>query len=659
MIRHELQLWEFAAKELDLGEHRYVERHLEDCPECVEQLAAVQVAREALELARASTPRLEWSRSDQRIGALVERRLAAQARGPWLARLGLGGLGLTAVAAGLALWLGQGPTALPAPELPRPGAPVAGWARVDSAEGLTRVGDGEVTGGTELRTGDVLRTSLAGRAFVHLPDESHVRVAGGSQVAMTRTEREDIALTLERGRVAVRASHLERRGFAVHSGGVTVHVVGTIFGVAREADAVEVAVTEGQVRVELSNGESVVVSPGERLRIDARTERTKRLALTGSLQRELTEVADLAQTTASIEQRAVVPAAGGAAPSQPPMVAAQGTPRTLPRLSPEEAKARRGTPPAGLDPAALGTLPAASPKSQPKPIVLEAPEDVWPSLGGGEIVRGVPPKREPAPASRPEDWASPPAPDADEWAAPPSSAGATGGGPGPRERPDARSDEWAPPPSSTGAAASRSSPLAAPDEWASLPPGSVSLVVEPPASARAEAPRPGAGTAAPGARAAPPSTASAARQAEAPAAPPTSPPTATHLATAPPPTTTPTPSLAATSLAATSQATATAAAAPATAASPSRLAPKDLETIFLQRAEAAVEQGACERHLLGLEDLAQDAQRSARSEQARVLRARCFERQLRPRQAMNEYRKYLDEYPSGRFGGEAREALGE
>jgi hypothetical protein len=599
MIDHELQLWEYSAKELDLGEHRYVERHLEDCPECVEQLAAVEVARRALALAKESSPRVDWARADERIGALVERRLAAQARGPWLARLGLGGLGLAAVAAGLALWVGQAPVAAPPQELPRPGAPVAAWARVDSADGLTRVGDGVVAGGTELRTGDVLRTTLAGRAFVHLPDESHVRVAGGSQVAMTRTERDDIALTLERGRVAVRASHLERQGFVVHAGGLAVHVVGTTFTVAREVDGVEVAVKEGQVRVELSTGDAVLVSPGERLRVDARTERTRRLKLTASLERELAEVADLADTTASVEQRAVVPAAGGAAPSQPPLVAAQGTPRTLPRLSPAESKARLGVLPAGLEPGAPAVhepsrleapvragapgsaqpqveSPAVSPESRgpvtrvdgqpnvqpqgetPAPaapaaaetratptIVLEAPEDVWPSLGGGEVIRGVPPKREPAAASRPEEWASPPPPAA--------------------------------------------------DEWATLPPGSVALAVEAPVEQRAEA----------------------APRAVAPATPQD----------------------------------------PAT--SPARLAPKDLETLFLQRAEVAVEQGSCERHLLGLEDLAQDPQRSARSEQARVLRARCFDRQLRPRQAMNEYRKYLEEYPSGRFVSEAQQALGE
>ena len=55
--------------------------------------------------------------------------------------------------------------------------------------------------------GDVLRTSVAGRAFVHLPDGSHLRVGAASQLALTRSEADDVALTLERGTLAVRASH--------------------------------------------------------------------------------------------------------------------------------------------------------------------------------------------------------------------------------------------------------------------------------------------------------------------------------------------------------------------------------------------------------------------------------------------------------------------
>jgi anti-sigma factor ChrR (cupin superfamily) len=44
MTRHDMQLWSFANKELELGEHRFIEAHLEVCPECSEQLAAIQVA---------------------------------------------------------------------------------------------------------------------------------------------------------------------------------------------------------------------------------------------------------------------------------------------------------------------------------------------------------------------------------------------------------------------------------------------------------------------------------------------------------------------------------------------------------------------------------------------------------------------------------------
>ncbi len=47
------------------------------------------------------------------------------------------------------------------------------------------------------------------------------------------------------------------------------------------------------------------------------------------------------------------------------------------------------------------------------------------------------------------------------------------------------------------------------------------------------------------------------------------------------------------------------------------------------------------------------------SEQSRLLLARCFDAQLRPRQALNQYRTYLEEYPRGRYEREAREAVGD
>ena len=250
----------------------------------------------------------------------------------------------------------------------------------------------------------------------------------------------------------------------------------------------------------------------------------------------------MADATTSVEKRAVVAAVGGS-PSAPPMLAAQGTPRSLPRLSVQEAHSRQVTAPAALP--AEEPLPKLAPGQESKTeLIVEAPADVWPTLGGGAIVRGVPAPREREPA--PVVVEAPPVSQPAEWAEAP--------------RPSV-------------------------DEWASLPA----------ASAPAPAPVP----------------ATAARLTDDPAPP------------------------------------------------QSRIPAKDLETVFMQRAEDSLQKGTCDRFLLGLEDIALDSEKNPRSEQARVLRARCFDTQMRPRQAMNEYRKYLEAYPRGKFSTEAHEALGE
>lgn len=564
MTRHdEAVLWDYAAGELDRGDAKVLEAHLEDCPECRERLASVHVARQALDLAREASPIVSWQPLDEKIGALVEKRLASKARRPMLWRFG-GGVLVAACAAALIAFLTSTPDVAPPPpeplaELTPPGT------RVDKAQGLTRVGAGDATpidDGTELKSGDVLRTSLAGKAFVHLPDSSHVRVGGGTQLALTRSEEDDVALTLERGRVAVAASHRQRKGFVVHSGGVTVHVVGTVFGVSNDGDELEVAVSSGRVRVELAAGDSVLVDAGQRVRLDAKTGKPQRTKLTPAFTRELDEVTAVAEATTAVENRAVVAATGGARPSAPPMVTAQGAPRTLPRLDPKEAKARQVQlpPEVQLSPDELAPMPK---KAEEEPVVVarrlepatevevEAPGNSWPSLAGGSS-RGVPPQRDVAQSLAPQAEAprATPGPDeAAEWEALPK--------PQPAHKNDAA-------------------------EWAALP-----------------------------------------QQQQEPEAP------KARLKDEP---------------------------EPVVRAQP--LA-KDLETIFMQRAEASLEKGGCDRFLVGLEDIAQDDTRDSRTELARVLRARCFDVSLRPRQALNEYRKYLEEYPRGRYAGEARQALGE
>jgi ferric-dicitrate binding protein FerR (iron transport regulator) len=546
MMRHdEAKLWAYAARELDEDDRRLVDAHLEDCPECRETLATVQVAREALESAREAWPVLDWQATDDAVGALVERKLAAKARRPWLFRMALVAAAAALVAGVFALTGAEAsePALAMAEAWPPPMPPAGPTIRVESASGLTRLGreTSVVEGGAELSGGDVLRTSLAGKAFVHLPDESHLRIAGGTQLALTRVEPDDVALTLERGRLAVRASHTPRRGFVVHTGGMTVHVVGTVFAVSNSGDAMEVAVAEGKVKVELPDGDALLVGAGQRLRIDARSEKPQRLELTQSLKRELSELTEVADAAAAIEKQVVVAAVGGK-PSPPPLVAAKGAARGLPRLSAEEARRRQVTVPdlrtsTGAGPGEETSGPSTERIEPKSAAVVEGPGDAWPSMASGTPEKVAP---EPEPASQPAEWAAMPEPKADEW----------------EPMPAPKAEEWSPLPGG------RSVPAP--------------VVTEAPGKLGKQS-----------------------------------------------------------------------------------LAPKDLETLFLQRAEASLETGDCERYLLGLEDIAQDTERNARSEQARVLRARCFAAQLRPRQAMNEYRKYLSEYPLGRFREEAHEALGD
>ncbi len=560
MKPHDQQLWAFAAKELELGEHRFVESHLEDCPECREQVAAIQVAKEVLESAREVQPTVNWALVDEKIGAMVEKRLRATARRPLYFKLSLGGgLAFAAVAALMFITTREKPLIPEAlPPAPIASAPES-WARVDRAQGLTLVnGDGEIQEGMELRGGDVLRTAANGRAFVHLPDQSHMKVGAQSQVTLTRSQADDVALTLERGSVAVRASHLPRKGFVVHAGGVSVFVVGTVFGVENTADAVEISVTEGKVRVEMPNGDTTFVEPGQRLRFDTRTENLKHLKVTPDEKRELNEVAEVADATASAEQRALVPAAGGVA-SSPPMVAASGTPRTLPRISANDARSRQVTLPESLktqepvvtreviapeavasadefapmpQPVQIQVQPAPAPKKTTvAQVTIAAPVDVWPTLGG-DVVRGVPPPRDETPPAE------------DEWAAMPA------------------------------------------------PPSAAKLPNDDEVEAPAPAPAPAVKLTIGGGGA------------------------------------------------------------------PPKALVMNLEAQFLQRADAALSKGDCDKFIPGLEDIAQDEQRSLLTEQARILKARCFDSQLRPRQAMGEYAKYLSEYPAGRFINEAHTAVG-
>jgi len=78
---------------------------------------------------------------------------------------------------------------------------------------------------------------------------------------------------------------------------------------------------------------------------------------------------------------------------------------------------------------------------------------------------------------------------------------------------------------------------------------------------------------------------------------------------------------------------------------------------FLGYARLQVNSRRCESFLVGLEEIAERSRRAAHREQARYLRARCFEEKLESHRAREEYRQYLQEFPRGRYVKEARTAL--
>lgn len=555
MTRHETErLWALAADELELDDKRYVELHLSDCPECRDSLEAVQLAQRALDSARTSSPSLDWLATDERVGAIVEKRMRKNARPKWMPFAMTGALVAVAAAVTFVVW----PSTEPKVEVPPSEPPLVQVSapkpiRVELARGLTRVAASAepIAAGETLKSGDVLRTGVAGKAFVHLPDSSHVRVAAGTQVALTRAESDEVALTVSRGRVSVRASHEPRKAFVVHAGQVSVHVVGTIFSVENGPAGVEVAVSEGAVRVESGDAQETNVKAGQRLSIDARG-KAKVGALTPVLERELSEVQGVAEAVASAEQQVVTVAAkGGRVPTA-------RQPGALPRLSAEESKARVVEPlPAAPAPApAVVAAPEApvtmtvEPETQVEVERFDGPGTAFPSLAGG-YTRGVPFKRDefaieaPAPSPAPAAKAEGPVTEESEWAALPKTPAQV------------------------------------------APPTLVVPMLEPkPVAAPAPAPTP--------------------------------------------------------------------AAVPVVTAKTSS---KSLEQLFLEKAEASLEKGGCDRYLPGLEDIALESVDSAQL--ARVLRARCFDSQLRPKQAMSEYAKYLEAFPKGRYVDEARGALGQ
>jgi transmembrane sensor len=125
-----------------------------------------------------------------------------------------------------------------------------------------------LTVGVLVWSGDFLRarqsysTAVGGLASVPMSDGSKVTLNTNSEirVAVTDTERH---VDLEQGEAFFQVAKDPSRPFVVRAGDERIIAVGTQFSVRRDANSVQVIVTEGRVRVEQAGGKSARVPPAE------------------------------------------------------------------------------------------------------------------------------------------------------------------------------------------------------------------------------------------------------------------------------------------------------------------------------------------------------------------------------------------------------------
>lgn len=117
-------------------------------------------------------------------------------------------------------------------------------------------------------------TVVGQQRTVELGDGSHIQLDTNSAV-IVRYSRKQRDVVLERGRAQFDVAHVPQRPFTVHAGAGAVRALGTAFQVRHQAEAVQVVLLEGAVRVEAPAGDgsgsprSVTMSPGQRLAFDA------------------------------------------------------------------------------------------------------------------------------------------------------------------------------------------------------------------------------------------------------------------------------------------------------------------------------------------------------------------------------------------------------
>ncbi|MDY7228716.1 FecR domain-containing protein [Hyalangium rubrum] len=389
MARHETEaLWAFAAGELEVEANARVAEHVAGCEVCAQKLTELRRAQSLLSTAREESPEVRWAEVNERLQSAAAQRLARleqRPRWPWA----LAATGALAAVLAFVVLRPAAPPPQPSPpkvavvreetpppqvarqeppapapvppspvppEAPAPTAAPLIATRVESATGAwirePKTPERLLQPGTQLQAGTSVRTRAKSNAQLQLPDASRVRLSPNSEVTLARTVAEDVHLTVKRGRLTVRASHVARKGFTVEAAGVRASVVGTVFSVERTARGAVVAVLEGRVQIETAGQLPRLVNAGERVAVTSGKPTPKARAL-------------------SAKDRQVFQELG--------LPLAEPMPTPAPRPAPAEpSPARAPEPAAAVSPASPEPEPSASapPEEKPAPVAMapSAPE---------------------------------------------------------------------------------------------------------------------------------------------------------------------------------------------------------------------------------------------------------------------------------------------
>lgn len=227
--RERADLWEWLVPELRAAE-----------PQPVETLAARRMQVE-IERRLASGPALPDDAAGRE--RVVWRRLSA-------------GLALLGAAAAIVIWAGTGGRHAHGPARPS-------YATIAQVQGTLTAGTRTLAAAADVPVGDALALAPGSAATLALPRGTTLEVQGPAHLALTGEARA-IAIRVDEGQVIASVAHrLPGETFAVVTRDLRVTVKGTRFAVTAGPTASRVAVTEGVVMVQFSDGTTRAVAAGE------------------------------------------------------------------------------------------------------------------------------------------------------------------------------------------------------------------------------------------------------------------------------------------------------------------------------------------------------------------------------------------------------------